>query len=265
MSPSSSSSWMDRLGRSLLVLPSSYHQIRPHHVVVLYAAYSWITSTQLYRKQLYNKLLSLLSNVSEMCIPAIHAGLVPDFVIRLGIRLQLRDHLQQLEAVGDVEQDLENKMSIVQQLHTMPIAVETESANAQHYEVPAAFYDLCLGPCKKYSSGLWPTAGTTFEESERHMLHLYCQRAAVRDGMNIVDLGCGWGSLTLYLAEQYPNVKITAISNSHSQREYILKTAAERGLNVQNINVITVCSLFLWGGRCCIVVSSHTGTYRPME
>jgi cyclopropane-fatty-acyl-phospholipid synthase len=71
----------------------------------------------------------------------------------------------------------------------MPIAIETEAANAQHYEVPAKFYDLCLGPCKKYSSGLWPTPQTTFEESEVHMLDLYCERAGVKDGMHIVDLG----------------------------------------------------------------------------
>ena len=104
----------------------------------------------------------------------------------------------------------------------------------------ARFYDLCLGPRKKYSSGLWPKPNTTFEESEVAMLELYCQRAGVQDGMKIVDLGCGWGSLTLHLAERYPACQITGISNSASQREYILKTAAARGYNVANINIITV-------------------------
>jgi cyclopropane-fatty-acyl-phospholipid synthase len=87
---------------------------------------------------------------------------------------------------------------------------------------------------------LWPDATTTFEESEIHMLDLYCERAGVRDGMKIVDLGCGWGSLTLHLAKKYPNAQITAISNSHSQREYIYNQAERRCLNVKNINIITV-------------------------
>ena len=109
----------------------------------------------------------------------------------------------------------------------------------QHYEVPAKFYDICLGPRKKYSSGLWPSPDTTFEESEVAMLEKYCDIAGVQDGMQIVDLGCGWGSLTLHLAERYPNCKITSISNSSSQREYILSTAEQRGYNVQNITVVT--------------------------
>eukprot|EP00957_Ditylum_brightwellii_P169446 12896889-Ditylum_brightwellii.AAC.1 len=130
-------------------------------------------------------------------------------------------------------------MEIVSSLKTMPVAIETDAANEQHYEVPAAFYELCLGPRKKYSSGLWPFSNTTFEESEDAMLAKYCERAQVKDGMNIVDLGCGWGSLTLYLAEKFPNAQITGISNSHSQREHILKTAADRGLNVDNIRIVT--------------------------
>lgn len=130
-------------------------------------------------------------------------------------------------------------MKIVQQLQTMPVAINTDEANDQHYEVPAEFYSLCLGPRKKYSSGLWPTPKTTFEESEVAMLDLYCERAQLKDGMHIVDLGCGWGSLTLHLAEKYPNSKITGISNSNSQREYIMRTAKDRGLNVDNIKIVT--------------------------
>ena len=121
----------------------------------------------------------------------------------------------------------------------MPTAIATDEANDQHYEVPAAFYDLSLGPRKKYSSGLWPNKNTTFEESEVAMLEKYCERAQLKDGMSIVDLGCGWGSLSLFLLEKYPNSKITGISNSSSQREYILKTAKDKGLNYQNIQIIT--------------------------
>jgi len=218
-------------------MPRDYQSFRPHHVVVLYAATRLISSSKLYKK-FSDLILSALSRTTEILIPIIHVGLVPDFLIRLGIRIQLRNHLAVLNS-DDVEIEQQQKMEIVKELHSMPIAIETEAANDQHYEVPAKFYDLCLGPCKKYSSGLWPSSKTTFDESEVIMLDLYCERAGVKDGMHIVDLGCGWGSLTLHLIAKYPNCKITSISNSHSQREYILSTAKSRGNNVENINVIT--------------------------
>lgn len=125
----------------------------------------------------------------------------------------------------------------VEELKTMPIAVEQKKANDQHYEVPDDFYQTVLGPRLKYSCGLWYDKDTTMENSEIAMLELYCQRAGLTDGMNVIDLGCGWGSVTLYVAEKYPNSTVTGISNSNSQREYILATAKSRGLN--NVNVIT--------------------------
>ena len=155
------------------------------------------------------------------------------------------------------EKDQERKMTIVNELKTMPIAINTDEANDQHYEVPAKFYDLCLGRNKKYSSGLWPFPasslgkgkGMTWEESlnnsEVAMLDLYIERAKIEDGMSIVDLGCGWGSMTLHIASKFPNCKITSISNSNSQREYIMRTAEERGYNVDNIRVIT-CDVSKW-------------------
>lgn len=253
----------DLLGRSvaLLTTPKSYDEIRPHHALVLYAAWSVLTSTSVW-KGLVKRLLAAASNLSEQCIPLIHAGLVPDALIRFGIRLQLRNHLQHLSAVSAV-QELANKQAIVEELHTMPIAIETTAANEQHYEVPARFYDLCLGPNKKYSSGYWPSPSTTFEESEVAMLDLYCERAGVKDGMKIVDLGCGWGSLTLHLAKRFPNAQITGISNSHSQREYILQTAKDRGLKVENINIITVsvpmvCGMTIYTGVSCFLTHNHS-------
>jgi Mycolic acid cyclopropane synthetase len=215
-----------------------YADVRPHHVLALYAAVAGLQSLGL-AKKLAHSILSVAASWSDGLIPLIYAGWIPDCLIRWGIRLRLRNHLQELAGINAVT-ELETKMGIIQQLTDMPIAVATDSANAQHYEVPSAFYDLCLGPCKKYSSGLWPCDTTTFAESEIHMLNLYCERAGVVDGMKIVDLGCGWGSLTLYLAERFPNCRITGISNSHSQREYILNTAAQRGLNVKNITIVTV-------------------------
>ncbi|GAX19714.1 hypothetical protein FisN_19Hh301 [Fistulifera solaris] len=226
-----------QFAQTIGLVRNKYDNVKLHHWVILYAAGRLLTSTRFYQS-LTKRILSQLSALTESFIPLIHMGLIPDFVIRWGIRLQLRDHLHILQGIS-CQDDMTTKMKIIQQLRQQPIAIETTAANEQHYEVPAAFYDLCLGPCKKYSSGYWPTPQTTFEESELHMLELYCQRAELQDGMKIVDLGCGWGSLTLFLAAKYPNAKITSISNSHSQREYILSTAAARGLNVQNIQVIT--------------------------
>lgn len=180
----------------------------------------------------------MASKGTDLLLPAVYSGLVPTYFIRLGIRLRCRDHLAILKQEG-AEADHAKKMEIIAGLREMPTAIATDEANDQHYEVPAAFYDLSLGPRKKYSSGLWPNKNTTFEESEVAMLEKYCERAQLKDGMSIVDLGCGWGSLSLYLLEKYPNSKITGISNSSSQREYILKTAKDKGLNYQNIQIIT--------------------------
>jgi cyclopropane-fatty-acyl-phospholipid synthase len=224
--------------RSLLILPREYKSIQPHHALVLYGVVQLVSRSGLYKK-ISNQILSMLSQTAEHLIPLVYMGMVPDFLVRFGIRIQLRDRLATLRR-DHVETELSDKLAIVKELHDMPIAIHTADANDQHYEVPSAFYDLCLGPRKKYSSGLWPTPTTTFEESEVHMLDLYCERAGVVDGMAIVDLGCGWGSLTLHLAEKYPNCKITSISNSHSQKEYIMSTASVRGYNVNNINVVTV-------------------------
>ena len=241
--------------KSLLILPRNYKSIQPHHVIAFYGLVKLITRSGFY-KRLANKILSLLSVTTERLIPLVYMGIVPDFIIRFGIRIQLYDHLAILRNEF-VETELSDKMDIVKQLHDMPIAIHTADANDQHYEVPAAFYDLCLGPRKKYSSGLWPSPETTFEESEVHMLDLYCQRAGLVDGMSIVDLGCGWGSLTLHLAEKYPNSKITSISNSYSQKEYIMTTAAKRGYNVNNITVVTV--RFDWYMVLCVRNTFMTG------
>ena len=222
---------------SLIPTEISYNSIQPHHLLVLYTTFTFLKSTKLYQKAA-SAILDVLSKSTDVALPLVYSGFIPDCLIRLGIRIRCRDHLHQLKSEG-AEADHEVKMAIVKQLKSMPVAINTTEANEQHYEVPAAFYDLSLGPRKKYSSGIWPTQATTFEESEVAMLDLYCQRAELEDGMKIVDLGCGWGSLTLHMAEKYPNSKITGISNSHSQREYILKTAKERGLNVENITIVT--------------------------
>jgi cyclopropane-fatty-acyl-phospholipid synthase len=242
-----------------LRLPLSYDEVRFHHAIGLYLGCRAIVASGLYQI-MAKRLLSLTSSVTEYLIPLIQYGFVPDFLIRFGIRVQLSNHLQQLRnpsatsAAGNtssvtksniptVELMLQSKMDMVQTLSTMPIAIDTDKANQQHYEVPAMFYNYCLGPCKKYSSGYWPTKTSTFEESELYMLELYCQRAGITASdpsipLRVVDLGCGWGSLSLYIASKYPHTIITGISNSHSQREYIMSQANERKLS--NVTILTV-------------------------
>lgn len=229
-----------------------YQALRPHHLLLCYGLYKAVMATGIVTR-LSQSLQALASNATESFIPLIQAGLVPDCVIRFGIRLQLKHHLNLL-AAESCTQELEKKLAIIKQLKSMPIAIETDAANEQHYEVPAAFYQLTLGPHRKYSSGLWKSTSTStttsLEESERAMLELYCQRAGLvtdtndttnnNKNMHIVDLGCGWGSLTLYLAQHYPTCRVTGISNSSSQRQYILETAKQRGLNLDNIDIITV-------------------------
>ena len=118
-----------------------------------------------------------------------------------------------------------------------PIAVHTDEANAQHYEVPAAFFDLCLGPRRKYSCCYYAGPETGIAEAEEDALAQTAEHARLADGQEILELGCGWGSLSLYMAARYPGARITAVSNSHGQREHIEKLAAAQGLG--NLTVVT--------------------------
>lgn len=150
------------------------------------------------------------------------SGLVPDCIIRMGIRHLLKKKLD-VELALNCEEQQKRLMDFVTELKSMPIAVQTDAANEQHYEVPAAFYELALGPRRKYSSGYWTSETNTLLDSETNMLALTAKRADIQAGQSILDLGCGWGALSLYLAETYPDCQITGLSNSHSQREFIEK------------------------------------------
>jgi len=163
-------------------------------------------------------------------------NLLPDAAIRLGIRRLLSRKLADEER-GNPENNQLALMAFIRELKSSPIAIKTDAANEQHYEVPTEFFQLVLGPRMKYSSGFWPAENTTFAESEDAMLALSCERAELEDGQRILELGCGWGSLTLWMAEHYPNARITAVSNSKTQREFILGAAENRGL--RNIEIIT--------------------------
>ena len=157
---------------------------------------------------------------------------LPDWLVRRGIRTLLARRLKQ-----QPKPDSQQLETFIQQLKHSPLAVSTEVANEQHYEVPATFYQLVLGPHLKYSCGWWPEDCRQLADSEAAMLKLTCQRAELQNGMKILELGCGWGSLTLSMAKHYPNSQITAVSNSRSQREWIMSQARQQGLN--NVNIIT--------------------------
>jgi cyclopropane-fatty-acyl-phospholipid synthase len=157
-------------------------------------------------------------------------GILPDWLIRWGIRRLLRQRLA-VEQAGDAERSCERLQAWIETCRNSPIAVETAAANAQHYEVPAAFYAQVLGRYRKYSSGLWREGVQSLDAAEAAMLDLATQRAEIRDGMRILDLGCGWGSMTLWLAERFRNCKIVGVSNSASQRADILQRAKLAGLH----------------------------------
>lgn len=175
-------------------------------------------------------------------IELIERGLIPDFAIRAGIRSLLQGRLRAGER-GDVARQAEQFAEFLETCRSGPIAVQTDKANEQHYEVPAAFFETVLGGHLKYSCCHFPeldnpgVRASTLDEAEASALAITCERAGLADGQNILELGCGWGSLSLWMAEHYPGSRITAVSNSNSQREFIEARARERGLS--NLNVVT--------------------------
>jgi cyclopropane-fatty-acyl-phospholipid synthase len=164
------------------------------------------------------------------------SGRAPDWLVRAGIRRLLRRRLMQ-EFDRNPMRRSERSQSLIEELARSAVAIETEAANEQHYEVPAAFYQLALGKRLKYSSGYWPQGVSDLDAAEESMLKASCQHAELEDGQRILELGCGWGSLTLWMAEHYPDSRITAVSNSASQREHIVAQAQQRGLT--NVEVLT--------------------------
>ncbi len=163
-------------------------------------------------------------------------GYLPDALIRHGIRRLCQQRLND-EGVQDCGKADLRFNQLIAELKQSPIAIETAAANAQHYELPTEFFQLCLGKRLKYSSAYYPNGDESLDQAEEHMLRLYSERARLRDGQSILELGCGWGSLTLWMAEQYPNARITAVSNSATQRRHIEAQCAARGFN--HVTVIT--------------------------
>jgi cyclopropane-fatty-acyl-phospholipid synthase len=173
--------------------------------------------------------MSLLIDMAE-------SGWMPDRLIRFGIRQLDRKRLRE-ENHGQNVQHRSALDDFISKMNQSPIAIKTHKANEQHYEVPPSFFEQVLGRHLKYSGCYWPDGVENLDRAEESMLDLTCRRANLANGMKILELGCGWGSLSLWMAARYPNSQITAVSNSSLQREFIQSKMAER--NLKNLRLIT--------------------------
>jgi cyclopropane-fatty-acyl-phospholipid synthase len=154
---------------------------------------------------------------------AVECAPIPDAISRLGVGYLVGRARRQLDAVGPDE------TLFAREMDRRPIAVAADAANRQHYELPAEFFSLMLGPRRKYSSCLYDGVASLAEAEERALAET-CAHAGLADGQDILELGCGWGSLSLWMAERFPASRIVAVSNSASQRAYIESEARLRGL-----------------------------------
>ena len=174
---------------------------------------------------------------------ALSKGLIPDQLIRSGIQHFLKKRIK--EDIGYTVADRDrNRKNFIDKMKVSPLAVETDLANDQHYCLPASFFELVLGKSLKYSCCHWEKA-KTLDEAELEMLDITISRAEIKNGMSILELGCGWGAITLTMAKKYPDSKILAISNSPSQREFILHKAKELGFKNVDVQTHNVAELSL--------------------
>lgn len=169
-------------------------------------------------------------------IQLVERGLAPDVATRAGVRAILARTLREM-ATGDCEERRQRHEAFLDLMRTSPVAVATDDANRQHYELPAEFFRTVLGPELKYSACWWPDGVDDLAEAEARTLELTCRRAGIEDGMAVLDMGCGWGSMALWIARHHPSCQVTAVSNSFSQRRFIEDRA--RRLGVANLEVKT--------------------------
>ncbi|KAJ4769826.1 (S)-coclaurine N-methyltransferase [Rhynchospora pubera] len=168
-------------------------------------------------------------------LAGLERNLLPDAVVRRLTKALLASRLR-LGYLPSADLQLSALLQFVQSLKEMPIAVETDKAKVQHYELPTSFFKLVLGENLKYSSCYFKEKSSTLEEAEKAMLELYCERAELKDGQTILDVGCGWGSLSLYVAKKYRNCSITGICNSVTQKAHIDEQCREHDLS--NVEII---------------------------
>ena len=166
----------------------------------------------------------------------LNKGLIPDPLIRFGIRGLLKEKLKE-EKILEEKFGRERFMRLIDELKKSPIAVKTKDANRQHYELPTEFFKHILGKYMKYSGCYWPDGAMTLDEAEEATLNLYAERAQIQNGHRILDLGCGWGSFSLYAAEKFPKSQIVGVSNSRTQKMFIDGEIQRRGL--KNLEIIT--------------------------
>ena len=167
---------------------------------------------------------------------ALATGLVPDIAVRSAARRAARSRIRR-ESEGGAEAAEKRLAELIERMSTGPVAEQVDSANQQHYEVPTDFFRLFLGPRMKYSACWWPEGVNELDRAEEATLDLCCRRAGIEDGMTLLDLGCGWGSMSLWMAERYPGSQVMAVSNSRTQKEWIDSEADRRGLG--NLEVTT--------------------------
>ncbi|KAI7285200.1 S-adenosyl-L-methionine-dependent methyltransferase [Hortaea werneckii] len=177
-----------------------------------------------------------MSYYDQLIETVVDGGYLPEFVLRRGIRSQLQERINLIKTTS-LEESYATKMKYVDLLRSRPIAIETDAANEQHYEVGTGVLSACLGPRMKYSCCLYPKGTESLAQAEIAMLQSYVEKAQLKDGMKMFDLGCGWGSLSLYLAEVFPNSEITAFSNSRTQKQHIDGEAQRKGF--KNLTVVT--------------------------
>ena len=201
-------------------------------------------------------------NLASIGTELAESGYIPDSVVRIGIRRLVAGRRGKINTVHGFDET-----SFVRMMDQSPVALVPDLANQQHYEVPAEFFSLVLGKHRKYSCGLWLEGARNLDDAETAALEVTCKRAGIADGQQVLDLGCGWGSLSLWIASHYPKSRVTAVSNSHSQRKFI-----ERQANVQaldNLDVITAdMNVFDSDSKFDRVVSvemfEHLRNYREM-
>ncbi|CAH1778256.1 unnamed protein product, partial [Owenia fusiformis] len=191
-----------------------------------------------------------------------------DQMLREGVRQNLANWIRKLECNGDVEKQHEFKQRFLRKLRDSKIAIETKTANEQHYEVPTDFFITVLGERLKYSCGLWPKGVTTLEASENAMLKVTCERAQVQNGQTIMDLGCGWGSLAFYICENYPQCNVVCVSNSNTQRKLIQGRAKERGFSKRLECITADANVFITQRRFDRIISiemfEHMKNYQEL-
>ncbi|KAF9616998.1 hypothetical protein IFM89_033068 [Coptis chinensis] len=171
----------------------------------------------------------------KMMLASLERGLLPDLIVRKLTKLLLSTRLRDGYKPTSQEQ-LDHLLQFAHSLQDMPIAIKTETPKSQHYELPTSFFNMVLGKNMKYSCCYFLDNSSTLEDAEKAMLDLYCERAQIKDGHTVLDIGCGWGSLSLFIAQKYINCKVTGICNSTTQKAYIDSQC--RDLQLQNVEII---------------------------